>query len=195
MKNSDEAINRVLSGLREVEAPAGLERRVLAAMEERAAARVGWKPMRWAMACAVVEVAVAGALMMRPARVRVEKVAAVAVPKMQPVRAQRVQGRNTEILRFAQNDLNRRVMRMAVAVPVATGGFPAPPMPLTESEKLLLRVAHRADATELTPLNAEARARQSAEFDKEFIEFFAVPVTVTEEQQAYPTESDKGEAR
>lgn len=210
MKDSDEMVDRVLAGLREVEAPAGLERRVLAAMEERAVTRVGWLPMRWVLACAVVAVGVAGAFILRPAPVRVEKVAAVAVPKMQPVRGERVQKRNTEIrtgtalptgphissnrtaFRVAQNDLRPRTVRAAATVREEAGGFPAPPMPLTDAEKLLLRVAHRADATELTPLNAEARERQSAEFDQEFIEFFAVPLTVTEQQQTDPTESDKG---
>ena len=73
-------------------------------------------------------------------------------------------------------------------------------MPLTDEEKLLLRVAHGRDPQELTPLNAEARARQEAEFDAEFLEFFAVPEFVADEKQADPTEeatteNDKGEAR
>src|SRR5579862_7358523 len=37
MKNSEEAIDRVLAGLRDVEIPAGLERRVLEGLEERSA--------------------------------------------------------------------------------------------------------------------------------------------------------------
>ena len=41
MKNSEEAIDRVLAGLRDVETPAGLERRVLEGLEERGAARAG----------------------------------------------------------------------------------------------------------------------------------------------------------
>ena len=196
MKNSDEAVDRVLAGLREVEAPAGLERRVLAAMAERAAGRHGWWPVRWAWACAVVAVGVAGAFMLRPTPVRVEK---VAVATVQPVQVERVQERNTEILRVAQNDLKRgnsrssQVVPVAVDEPVAAGGFPAPPMPLTDAEKLLLRVAHRADATELTPLNAEARERQSAEFDAEFLEFFAVPAFVGDETDSM--QEDKGETR
>src|SRR5580700_4931897 len=53
MKNSEEAIERVLAGLREVETPDGMERRILDGLEGRAAqARSGWRrsmPMRLVM--------------------------------------------------------------------------------------------------------------------------------------------------
>ncbi len=49
MKNSDEAIERVLAGLRDVEAPAGMERRILDGLEERAARRAwGGLALVWA---------------------------------------------------------------------------------------------------------------------------------------------------
>jgi hypothetical protein len=214
MKNPDEMVERVLAGLREVEAPAGLERRMLAAMEERAVARVGWKPMRWVVACAVVAIGVAGLLMMRPVRVPASNRVAAVVPALQPRLVQKVQVRNTGVLtvtasptsphtssqkagfHYVQDDVHfQRVQaaRTEVAERVEMGGFPAPPMPLTESERLLLRIAHRADATELTPLNAEARERQSAEFDAEFMEFFATQ-DVPEDQTSSP-ENAKGETR
>jgi hypothetical protein len=199
MKHSDEAIERVLAGLREVETPMGLEGRVLVAMDERAAARSAWRPkMGWVVACGVAGVLVVGVLMVRPSRVAGDKFAGVHAV---PVKVEHERKRNTEILRVAQNDLRFRGVRKIsrdVAVRAErtdVGGFPAPPMPLTQEEKLLVRVAHRGDATELTPLNAEARARQEAEFDAEFQEFFAAPATVTDEKQVDPTESDKGEAR
>jgi len=112
MKNSDEAIERVLGGLRDVEAPAGMERRVLAAMEERAAARSGFAWRGWAFGLAAVVVVVAGvmvsmghppvkqpvvAVVRTPAVVAAHVVVAPAVPK--------VQRRNTGILHVAQNDL------------------------------------------------------------------------------------------
>jgi hypothetical protein len=226
MKNPDEAIDKVLGGLREVEAPAGMERRVLAAMETRSAARSGWRPaMGWVLACGVAAGFVAGVLMMRPSRGPVEKIAVVAIhaPVAVPVRVEQVQKRNTGVqtvtaplngpihpagvaaFHFAQNYVHfsqerkaeqvRPVEVAAVAKVEEERGFPAPPMPLTEEEKLLLRIAHRVDPQELTPLNAEARARQEAEFDEEFMEFFAAPEPVTEENQTNPTESEKGETR
>ena len=219
MRDSNEAIERVLAGLREVETPAGMERRVLARMEERTAARSGarprprmgylpyeaWRPaMGWVWAGAVAAMVFAGTLMLRPARRPRERIAAA--PVAQSVRVAEEQRRMPEILPLreaqGQNDLHAGSVQQVPPVEVAVAekaeeerGFPAPPMPLTEEEKLLLRVAHRVDPQELTPLNAEARARQEAEFDEEFMEFFAVPETVTEEKQMDPTESDKGETR
>ena len=198
MKNPDEMVDRVLAALREVETPIGMERRVLAAMEERAAVRVGFRPTRWVVACAVVAVGIAGVMLMRPARVPASNNVAVA-PAVQPVRVERVQERNARVLHYVRGDVTLRKaagirrQNISLAGPMEPGGFPAPPMPLTESEKLLLRVAHRADATELTPLNAEARARQSAEFDAGFMEFFAPP-DVPEDETSSP-ENAKGETR
>ncbi|HMF53802.1 MAG TPA: hypothetical protein VK593_05590, partial [Edaphobacter sp.] len=47
MKNSGEAIEKVLAGLRDADTPAGMERRILAGLEERAAARAqsGWRQL------------------------------------------------------------------------------------------------------------------------------------------------------
>ena len=49
---------------------------------------------------------------------------------------------------------------------------PAPPMPLTKQEKLLLRLVHKGDPVELAMLNPELRARQIAEGRAEFQRFF-----------------------
>jgi len=38
---------------------------------------------------------------------------------------------------------------------MSSGNHPAPPMPLTEQEKLLLRIAHKGDPEELAMLNPE----------------------------------------
>ena len=213
MKNPDEAIERVLAGLRDVEAPAGLERRVLAAMEERAAVRGSRRPgLGWVVGLGVAAVVVAGVLIVRAPKVQVEKVAGVHALAVKPV-VENEPKRNTGVsplrVRSGRDDVNFRevqrgeqVRRMEVAVveKVEERGFPAPPMPLTEEEKLLLRVAHRVDPQELTPLNAEARQREQSEFDREFVEFFAVPEMASEEKQMDPTgeattEVEKGEAR
>ena len=58
MKNADDAIEQVMAGLRDVDAPAGMERRILAAMEDRvlspapAGAGVGWRWPLWLVAAA-----------------------------------------------------------------------------------------------------------------------------------------------
>jgi hypothetical protein len=201
MKNSDESIDRVMAGLREVEAPEGIERRVLAAIEERAAARAGYSWRMWPVGFAAAVVVVAAVVVsVMPGRVHRPGFAVVKLPAVAhgPVPVALVQKRNTEVLRVAQNDLRFHVSRRdepAVEERVVSGGIPAPPMPLTEQEKLLVRLAHRSDPQELTPLIAEDRERLEAEFDAEFQEFFAPPAPVTEEKQTDPTMNDKGESR
>ncbi|MGA9670359.1 MAG: hypothetical protein WBQ94_14195, partial [Terracidiphilus sp.] len=49
--------------------------------------------------------------------------------------------------------------------------YPAPKAPLTQEEKLLLRVVHEGDPQEMAMLNPEIRAKQEAQSDAEFQEF------------------------
>ena len=217
MKDSQQAIDKVLAGLRDVSAPGGMEQRVLAAMEERAAAQVGWGWRRWSIGLAAVAlVLVAIVVLARPHEGRHDVVAVVkpALPMAGVVSEKQKRDTgvqtvtaipksplpvtDTSAIRSAQNDVKYRRASAAAPVqvaaenPVATGGIPAPPMPLTEQEKLLLRLAHRNDATELTPLIADARAKQHEAFDAEFQEFFA-PVAAAIDTNS--NEKDKGDTR
>jgi hypothetical protein len=49
---------------------------------------------------------------------------------------------------------------------------PAPPMPLTEQERLLLRIAHKGDPVELAMLDPLRRAARDVEEQTEFQRFF-----------------------
>jgi hypothetical protein len=49
---------------------------------------------------------------------------------------------------------------------------PAPPMPLTEQERLLLRIAHRGDPVELAMLDPVLRDVRDAEEQADFQRFF-----------------------
>ncbi|HEY1808829.1 MAG TPA: hypothetical protein VGG42_09720, partial [Acidobacteriaceae bacterium] len=49
---------------------------------------------------------------------------------------------------------------------------PAPPQPLTEQEKMLLRVAQVGNPQEMAMLNPEIRAKKEAQSDQEFQRFF-----------------------
>jgi hypothetical protein len=53
-----------------------------------------------------------------------------------------------------------------------TASYPAPPMPLTEQERLLLRISHRVDPVEMAMLDPKLRAMQDAEEKAEFQRFF-----------------------
>ena len=59
---------------------------------------------------------------------------------------------------------------------------PAPPLPLTKEEKLLLRVARTAGPEELAMLNPDERARREAESEAEFQQFFGQSTTKNSEQ-------------
>lgn len=54
--------------------------------------------------------------------------------------------------------------------------IPPPPMPLTEQEKLLMRLARRDRPEEVALLNPDARARRDAEGKAEFADFFEHPI-------------------
>jgi hypothetical protein len=47
-------------------------------------------------------------------------------------------------------------------------------LPLTEPEKLLLRIAHRNDAQDLNLLNPNLQAQQSAKATQQFQQFFGI---------------------
>jgi hypothetical protein len=66
--------------------------------------------------------------------------------------------------------------------------FPSPPMPLTDQEKLLLRLAHKNDPVELATLDPKLRELQDAEDQAEFQSFFSGYVVnqPAPEEQAQP---------
>jgi hypothetical protein len=55
-----------------------------------------------------------------------------------------------------------------------SAGYPAPPLPLTEQEKMLLRVAQRNDAQNKALLNPDLQAAQSAKNTEQFQHFFEI---------------------
>jgi hypothetical protein len=63
-------------------------------------------------------------------------------------------------------------------------------MPLTEQERLLLRMAHKNDPVELAMLDPKLRELQDAQEKAEFQMFFARPVMKqpADEDQAQPTQ-------
>jgi hypothetical protein len=210
MKNSDEAVARVLAGLRDVEAPEGLERRILNGMEERAAARrSGWSWLR-RVATAPVDArrwllwgaAFAGMMVIGVAVPAVRRLVQVPVASKIGVKADAPLTRRA--LAVAANDAasvwqgakervaESRTVRAAAEVRRADGAganvagvvtsemrgasFPAPPMPLTEQERLLLRIAHKGDPVEVAILDPKMRSLQEREERADYQRFFARPV-------------------
>jgi hypothetical protein len=212
MKNSDEAIAKVLAGLRESEAPDGMERRIQKALEDQATAqsrsvwggsRPIWSaaPMRpvmtrslaWGVALSgmfVVVLAIpairrlghggaqshsqskmnstpAKSLPLAPPEI-VAKSAQLPSPKSS---ARSVIKKNTSSAKAVRDSDSEALNEMHGA------SYPAPPMPLTEQEKLLLRIAHKGDPVELAMLDPVVRAARDAEEKADVTKFFEPSTT------------------
>jgi hypothetical protein len=228
MRDSGDAMERVLAGLRDAETPAGMEHRILDRLEERAStaeARWGWGRLvpTWgmmatapvatkALVCGValasvlvMVFAIAGILRLGHAPVRSK----IDVVPAEPMRRTPAVDTAKGVAPSSDEPSVRLGMVMKVSeaglVPAAdsddsvavaemqTASYPAPPMPLTEQERLLLRISHRVDPVEMAMLDPKLRALQDAEEKAEFQRFFGqstkqtAPVQPTTEQAPVDT--------
>ncbi len=213
MKNSKEAMERVLAGLGGAEAPPGMERRILDGLAERAAARSrpGWRQLLpiWLVAPArpsMYGVALAGLFAVALAIPAVRRLGhslastrrnsapagslAFGASEAAATRARPVLPQSG--LRSLEEMKDEIKGRMKVEGKTSTGSSeagvldsdavalddlhapsrPAPPMPLTEQEKLLLRLVHKDDPVELAMLDPRVRALEDSEDKAEFQRFF-----------------------
>ena len=221
MKNSEDAMEKVLEGLRGVEAPDGMERRILSALDAledktSVGARSVWSWLRpmWLVAplrpvvtrpvicgIALASLVAIGFLIpafrgiwrapvqSTPAKSKVELPSAgsgtsaasatsvAEVAPLPPARAGVEAARRTDVnvvrtsygkSESAADDDSLAVSEMRAA------SHPAPPMPLTEQERLLLRIMHKDDPVEVAVLNPAWRAARDAEDQAEFQRFFGV---------------------
>jgi hypothetical protein len=203
MKNSDEAVERVLAGLRDTEAPAGMERRILESVRDIAPRRSWWRPMmplflmerkRWVVVAAgvVVVSSMACWTVLREQRAGRENAGSKrevapgssASPEVQ-VAAARTEQPSAErpAVRWKGKTNERRVRGVrddgsAVALHERRmANHPAPEAPLTAEEKLLLRMAHRRDPVEMAALNPLLWAARDAEEKAEVQKFFEPSTT------------------
>lgn len=199
MKDSDQFIEKVLSGLRDVEAPAEMERRILDAVQSRAIASTRWNWLTtlpsWIAVRPVAYVgAVAGiaALVLTiPAfhqRHRAPTQSAKAIPS-----APLPPALSTEAAASAESQIvirsprRTKPRRPEVADPeeslavreVNAPSRPAPPLPLTEQEKLLVRFVRAHTPEELAAIDPTKWAAQDEQRRAEFDRFFRL---LTKEQ-------------
>jgi hypothetical protein len=207
MKSSEEAIEKVLAGLRDAEAPVGMERRILEMLEDQASERLrpGWRfrpiwlfaPERRAvtvsLACGVALAGMLAVALMVPAIRRLGHAPAQA--KMNfgsmrplPTAASAVEATSVQLppARSETRWMTKASVRRGVVVrdgnseagsAMQEASFPAPPMPLTEQERLLLRIAHKGDPVELAELNPVVRAARDSEAKAEVKKFFEPSTT------------------
>jgi hypothetical protein len=186
MINSEETIGKVLAGLREAEASPGMERRILAAIEERASARRVATP-RWTWGVAFASVVAVCLFLATTAiywhehpstQARHSAVPTDFLPANKPEK-------DTQIASLLPHEPIAPIRTVAPerkANPISTEdavllremrapSHPAPEAPLTDEEKLLLRAIHTGDPQVMAMLDPELRARQEAESEAEFQKF------------------------
>jgi len=220
MKNSEEAIEKVLAGLRDAEAPAGMERRILEGLEERAAARSrsGWRQLLpvWlvsptrpvavgSLACGVALAGIFVVALAIPAIRRLGHAPEQSKRNIAPVES--VPSMNSEVAKRAQPASSRSGVRSQEEIKTGektnegsmeavldkdsvaledmhAASQAAPPMPLTEQERLLLRLVHKDDPVELAMLDSKLRALQDSEEKEQSVTEPVAPQQSTTEQVA-----------
>ena len=208
MKTSEEIIDQVLSGLRDTQAPAGMEDRVLQAIQDRASSASFWsrwrvsaplalirpmatRPWTWGIATAgVVAVSVSLAtlsshrhdhkivdsskqpVLVKPQTATVQTATAEYAPTSHAMPIKRVAARKEtqKVQPLSEED--------ALALSeMRAPSHPAPEMPLTDQERLMLRIVRGGDPVELAELDPQVRAAQDAQQKAEFQNFFEPPRT------------------
>jgi hypothetical protein len=189
MKDAEPTIERLLAGLRDAQPQPGIEHRILKAMQARkkVASVSFWSRLRpqtlstfaigMASALAIIGAFVAITLPQRwkvpvdrsrPVTVAVRpKSSADAIPHQAPVPARRPASRIGP----------KHVHAVNPAANLRSASFPAPPLPLTEQEKLLLRLTQRRNPEDTAILNPAVQAAQSAKANEQFQQFFGMNTT------------------
>jgi hypothetical protein len=230
-KDSEEAIEKVLAGLRDVEAPAGMERWILEGLEGRVSvveARSGWRRLvpAWvampskALVCGVAFAGSVALILAIPALrwighapLQTTRGGVTGAPREA---APAVAARETEasssgarvrlgttttkmpdagLVRIADSRETGFGEESVAMSEMQAASFPAPPMPLTAQERLLLRLANKVDPVEMAMLDPKFRAMQDAEEKAEFQRFFGqTPVKLVDSAQAAGGESTADQA-
>ena len=174
MRDADETIKVLLAGIRDAEPPGGMQSRILQAVELQPAVSTGLRPS-FALAFVSAAVLVAGLavaiLVYQPwhrSTNATRQVTHAVVP--QDARPRTTPTKATAAFR-------RKAPRTPATRPreeAQLASFPAPPLPLTEQERLLLRLAHRHDVQSAAILNRDLQAAASAEAAKQFQQFFEI---------------------
>jgi hypothetical protein len=197
-KLPDASLQTVLAALRTAAPPPGMESRILAAMEQAAMqqaastpARAPWlQPRRlWLTTATSLAAIVLLAIVFHPRptppqagthspsptqlppqTVRTAPSAIAAATPAQPERRRKSETTGHQAGHRATHDPSRDA---SLEADLHAPSYPAPPAPLTNEEKLLLRVAHHTAPQELASLTPDVRARQDVESKTEFQRFFA----------------------
>jgi hypothetical protein len=197
MKDPEEAIEKVLEGLRNTSAPVGMDCRIMDALEARASARSRWGLHQWTLASAhpgitgfmkwSVGLAVVCAVVLTVTANRwrkhvdspSKKISSLAttlpaVASEAATNSSQITPLRPGVRRTKASNPERKVRAGKAGVAddsdslaleeMRAASHPPPPMPLTDQEKLLLRIARKGDPVEVAELNPIVRA---ARYEKE----------------------------
>jgi hypothetical protein len=186
MNDAEPTIKRLLASLRDAQPHPGMEHRILKAMQarEKAASVSLWNWLRpqtlsrfaigMASALAIIGAFVAITLPQRR-RAPVDtghrvtlavgaKSNADTIPHQAPV----------PVRRPASRILPKHAHAAAPTLNLRSASFPAPPLPLTQQEKLLLRLTRRRNPEDTAMLNPAVQAAESAKANEQFQQFFGM---------------------
>jgi hypothetical protein len=164
MNNPDEVLERLLKGLGKAEPSPGMETRILHAMESHSAQPSNW-PLHAALA---VCLSLAAVWCIATVKVLPPPAMPLSIPMYNPRFA------GLEITAEPTLHFQPAARHPHAAAPVQTASFPAPPLPLTEQERLLLRLAHQRDASKEPALNPALHDAQMAKANEQFQQFFEI---------------------
>jgi len=202
MKNSEEAIEKVFAGLRDVDTPAGMERRIVNAVQDRASAqsRWGWRGLvvrtplaiTGSVACGLALAGIFAFILATPAVHRREHVPTSSKRNAAPFgvlppspsevaeSAPLLEPRPTARLKEKVNLRRAEFVRdddSAALREMRAASRPEPPMPLTEQEKLLVRFVQTRRPEELAAIDPVKWAARDAAEEAEFEKFFGQKAT------------------
>jgi hypothetical protein len=193
MRDADETIERLLAGLRNAEPSAGMHRRILEAMRAREAVASDspWRRLilpwllRPAIAMSLVCAAAFTAWLIVTLTVHQPRHApadsgshSTSADARQAAGPAAVTQKVHVVPRWKASRASARPPRDVPALgETQAANYPAPPLPLTDQEKLLLRLAHRGDAEDMAILNPDVQAAQAAQATEQFQQFFEISPT------------------
>jgi hypothetical protein len=187
MKDAEETIERLLAGLRDAEPPAGIERRILRALDGVEARQISGAASPWRRPIVPSWLRPAMTMSLVFALTLIVAITNYQYRRAAPLVRNPSPGSDARQATVAQMP-TIVPRRMAARVPVKhsrtqnvptepqtqQASFPAPPLPLTEQERLLLRLAHRGDAEKMDLLNPDVQAAQIAKATEQFQKFFDI---------------------
>jgi len=191
MNNPEHDIDKLLTALRDAQAPPEIERRILQTLRDHSETQVtsSWRslhwiaPRSWIMATAVAGTAAACLAVFAFHRLAQRPLgrSLAHVTSVDPSTTSLKLAANASHSLSAPPPITRANPRHSLALSSADSpasaemhapSHPAPPMPLTEQERLLLRIARSGTHQELATLSPEMRARLDADDAAAFRNFF-----------------------